>query len=1110
VGKDNHINQLIQAVKNHPGSAAYAVLAEHYLERNSVDEALKVCQEGFAANPSYERGAIAYLSVLRKLRKHKSASDVFGRAVAYVPRSAKLRVAWSMILAEAGRDPEARRYAREAMDLDPLNREARALVATLGGTPSFVHPRGEDGLEGEQTPSLTDEDEDNDDEDRPSLGVQAATVRPRVRPIGQRTTPHSLFDLTPGPAMAEHLAELNRHGPSPFDITPPPVDVPEIPGLPRAQPGPPPPPAPPQSAHNAPTAEIDPSMEDLVQSAGDPAAQDPLVEVLEPSMEEIPSSVPPPPPVPSRPTAPPPDQATDVQIHTELVVPLPSDDLAPLPTRKIRWWLWIPLLILVLAGGGFGGFYHYQKHQASTLQQGLEAAQRRLLPDTPTAYAAAAEQLSALIERNPGKTRIRAALALVRAHQVARFGAPPAAATEATALLEGLDPAQTAATRALLFLPQDLAQAEAALKQASSAAEPDWHLRLARALVSMARGDVASAKQTLTDPGDVPALLHAAAIHRRRSGATREALALVLRGLKASPEHTGLKIQQALIAVTTKEAVPDAAALAELARTSAPIPRYAAAAALAQALAASASGDHDGALTFASAARKLQPNDPEYSTRLGIHYLGTGGNVTQATPLLEEHGAVMAKYDPSWALWRVRALLLSGRPQAARKVLGETKLDALDAVNKLWHQELEVRCMDLADDMSALRSACAAPTSWVKPGLRRRIACVEALLSRSRLKEAGRLVSGLKEPQLLLYGRALQALAVGDATSALRRLARVRPQRLPDPVGHHLALARALSTKSESARATKTLRAAVVLDARSVRTRVALALSLVAGGHDSEAQSILEAILADKPTQPGILGRAGAAFLSLGLPGKAQILLRQGLTAKTSSAAMQMLAGRVALANNRLNEAAEMFQAVLKQDPKAAQALMELGRIMAVKKKTGPARRYFAQAIRLRPRDPDLLLQLAKVHADSGKYHKAFTTGKRAVDLLRAAGEGSRVTDATIVLARCLRDGDRWAQKKAEEVLFQATKPKNAPAKTFHELGLLYKHQREPNRAIWCFRRAVERDSRLAESQLELGLTLSKKRRWRRDALRALRAFLRLRPKGADAARVKALIKRIK
>jgi tetratricopeptide (TPR) repeat protein len=614
----------------------------------------------------------------------------------------------------------------------------------------------------------------------------------------------------------------------------------------------------------------------------------------------------------------------------------------------------------------------------------------------------------------------------------------------------------------------------------------------------------------LPDPGDVPPRHPAAANHRPPRAATREALALVARGLKVSPEHTGLKIQQALITLTTKEAAPNAATLAELARTAAPIPRYAAAAALAQALAAKASGDRDSALTFASAAHKLQPNDPEYSTRLGIHYLDPGGNVTQATPLIEAHGAVMAKYDPSWALWRVRALLLSGRPQAARKVLGETKLDALDAVNKLWHQELEVRCMHLADDMTALRAACATPASWVKPGLRRRIACVEALLSRSRLKEAGRLLSGIKEPQLLLYGRALQALAVGDATSALRRLARVQPQRLPDPVAHHLTLARALTAKGAPQQATKTLRSAVELDARSVRTRVALALSLVAGGHDSEAQSILEAIIADKPTQPEILGRAGAAFLSLGLPAKAQILLRQGLTTKTSSAAMQMLAGRVALANNKLDEAAGMFRAVLKQDPKAAQALMELGRIMAVKKKTGLARRYFAQAIRLRPRDPDLLLQLAKVHADTGKYHRAFTTGKRAVNLLRAAGEKRRVTDATIVLARSLRDGDRWAQKKAEEVLFQATKPKNAPARTFHELGLLYKHQREPNRAIWCFRRAVDRDPKLAESQLELGLALGKKRRSRRDALRALRAFLRLRPKGAKAARVKTLIKRLK
>ena len=224
MGKETQIEQAIEAVGRQPGSPAYAFLAEHYLEQGQDEDALRVCQAGFAANPGFERGAVAYLSVLRRRRDTATASEVYGRAVAYLARSARIRMAWALILADAGKEREARNLAREALDLDPLNREARAFVATLGGTPAPQLIRSDTGERGDSTAGRLAalskdaifDDSDLDEEGVPrgpgGPGLARADVRPWIRPIGQRTTPHSMFDLTPAPAMTPQDRRALRDG----------------------------------------------------------------------------------------------------------------------------------------------------------------------------------------------------------------------------------------------------------------------------------------------------------------------------------------------------------------------------------------------------------------------------------------------------------------------------------------------------------------------------------------------------------------------------------------------------------------------------------------------------------------------------------------------------------------------------------------------------------------------------------------------------------------------------------------------------------------------------------------------------------------------------------
>jgi tetratricopeptide (TPR) repeat protein len=351
----------------------------------------------------------------------------------------------------------------------------------------------------------------------------------------------------------------------------------------------------------------------------------------------------------------------------------------------------------------------------------------------------------------------------------------------------------------------------------------------------------------------------------------------------------------------------------------------------------------------------------------------------------------------------------------------------------------------------------------------------------------------------------LRALALGDSVKAIARLEKLTK----DPVAQ-IALARAQAKQGNHTKAITTLRKAVELDAGSTRSRVALAQILIAAGHDTEAVATLEAVVEARPTQPALLAAAGEAFLTVGLPGHAASLLKQALKHTAGSVAVQLLAGRVALANQRTADARNHFDELLRREPRNAEALVELGRLDAAEGNGAKARQRFASALKQRPKDPDLLVLLARGHAQTGDYRKAMASGMQAVKLLRQSGQTARAYEVMVELGRVAARGDPWAKTRAEELFFEATKPQNAPAAPFFELGRLHKQKNDPARAVWCFRQALERDPQLADAYLEMGLVMRAKPQWRKEAKKALRHYLQLRPQAKDAAKIKAIVDRMR
>ena len=1133
-GKDPQIEQAIEAVKRQPGSPAYAFLVEHYLEDGQDEEALRVAADGFAADPSFERGAVVYLTVLRRRGDLTAGGEVYGRAVAYLPRSARVRVAWALMLADAGKEREARNVAREALDLDPLNREARAFIATLGGTPA-AQTVGRPPASPTARLAALAKDAVFDDSDLAQEGASQAPgsgpraeVKPWVRPIGQRTTPHKMFDLTPMPdAMdPQHRRDLREADVvmSPVAAEPPPeamVDVPsdlfeeptaiDPPGTPQAGPAaapassatllPAPPPAPTATPAQPPTPTPAPTptaaaypelfpgtpcpgpdtpMEPIRSRAEDSAATQ--ESILLRSHNEI---------------APPLIVRTDLSLAASLRV-------RPARSSRARRLILVGIAAAVLAIGAVVGV-RFVRSQA--LKRDVTQALESLRLDEPATYPRARQVLARLHRSHADDPQVGAALALVDAHLAVRFSAGAGAAGRARELLARLPaarPAMGVVASALLDAAEGKgAEALRQLQSTVGLVESSWQARLVAARAALAAGATEQAAQLLaaglTLRPSAPALLEDAAIFYRRRGQLAEARQAVAEGLRSNPTHPGLRIQEALLGGSSP------APVTELTRLAGGVARLLAAVAVLQAREAHQRGETLASTARLEEAMRLDPSDPEAGVLLAGWRLERGGDAAQAEALLAKYGAAMARFRPGVALQHVQALLLLGRPQQAREELARLPVASLGPEDQKLLQVLEVRAAHWADDDAAVARACGSDGDNQDRGA----VCVEAALERGRGAGVAARLRSIRDPGALAYLNGLRALAAGDTTRAITRLGHAGTFAV-DPNAPLLALARAQARHGNPAVSVKLLREAVVRDARSVRSRVALALALVGTGHDTEARTLLESLLADRPTQPSLLAQTGEAFLAMGLPAKAALLVEQGITRDPGSVLIRLLAGRVALANGKSDEARRHFDEVLSRAPRHPEALIELGRLEEASGHGDQAGRRFAAALKQRPKDPELLFLVARAQARGGNPRVAVTNGIKAIRLLKGAAQDARAVEMMMELGRLLARGDSWARKRAEELFFEATKPKNAPALPFFELGRLYRSQGDLQRAVWCFRQAVERDPNLAEAYLELGRAMRGKPQWRREAKAALRRHLKLRPDSEEAPKVRSMIDKLR
>ena len=106
--------------------------------------------------------------------------------------------------------------------------------------------------------------------------------------------------------------------------------------------------------------------------------------------------------------------------------------------------------------------------------------------------------------------------------------------------------------------------------------------------------------------------------------------------------------------------------------------------------------------------------------------------------------------------------------------------------------------------------------------------------------------------------------------------------------------------------------------------------------------------------------------------------------------------GQTALAEGKLDEAARIFERILRAAPNDAYAARMLGKTHAANGDVASARRYLERAVSLSPLDPTVQLNLADVLEPLGEYEAAATAIQRAIGLGAAETAGPGVLEARL------------------------------------------------------------------------------------------------------------------
>jgi tetratricopeptide (TPR) repeat protein len=932
------------------------------------------------------------------------------RSTHALPRYGSL---WAHQLIAAGRQYEARLRAQEAIQLDPMNREARELVATLGGAPPPSRRTtgglfaGSVGNSDVQPPliesSLPPEGRAGEDgtmqygrrPPRPRLPTNKLadgrfdfTPRPEFEPPRLRRAPAG----PPGSDLARHAGserveysqpEHDKAGgadpgskiplrPGEFlgpirpqksqDLFPDSEDLPtEIdPALP-AQTPPETPPAPPPIPSDL--ASVPSQTSDAGSVSSDAAA--PTASISQPveqqarqtpdtSVSDARADVTGPAlRAPDSPAPGPQPQTRDTPPATAPTTPPTETGTLPTPAtspqKGNRRLLWIGLVTVLLAGGAVGGVLIYQKMQRSQIRSVLLKSAQSVRGDHAQAWLAAKAELCAAAKKHKRSGDLQAGCAVSSAYAQVALKLPTKGAKEQLALANKRAPAHP------------WTKVASALHSLADG-EPKQAIEKIRSIPDDRRGWVATTTlaSALVATGKADQALVLLEPTRKQEGSAPASMMLAARlsRLKGELGEADKYVASGLAAAPNHVGLKLQKALNELTRGRGGVVRQ----------------------QLARWKAHAERNRPALLKDVALIEVGVAIREKQREAALSAAKAAFGRWPRFFEL----AILLGryqlqsgGDVEAARTMLASHRKElaaiAPLALYELVEAEIRSGHPDQAAKTIAQLRAVLSPASRKALGDRLKMAAVEIAYqtdSRSKLRKLCKRRPGSKAPSAQLFVCAYRLHQVGYLVRAARYRRALRKRKI-EALDAFVAASyaidrsdgdkaiRALAAHREHRYASAGSFAQLAAKAALLRGKPARALKLARQAVGIDARSVTSQLF------------LAQLLVKAGHDAEASTLIDQLVASKPSAPRAERQLGLLLLELGRIDQARKLAKRTVTRQPKSVTARLLAGDVALQTNKLRRARRHYAEALRLAPGSVDAHIGLGNVSLRSGRAGKA-------------------------------------------------------------------------------------------------------------------------------------------
>ena len=277
--------------------------------------------------------------------------------------------------------------------------------------------------------------------------------------------------------------------------------------------------------------------------------------------------------------------------------------------------------------------------------------------------------------------------------------------------------------------------------------------------------------------------------------------------------------------------------------------------------------------------------------------------------------------------------------------------------------------------------------------------------------------------------------------------------------------------------AAKALTAAITLNPRDERSRLALADAQIIGGNLPAARESLQELLT-------VLPSSGRARYKLGLVYQRQGLFADAMRELTAAAAMKPLLGlnsvyqsigALARSQQQYDAAVTAFSQRIDLVPNDAGAHHELGEMYFRQGRQVEALAEFTVAVMLNPTRADSYAAIGQVHLRGGNYAEAVAAARRAVALDASHKEGRYVLATSLVRMGNVDEGKRELETYQRlQTEATAARSRQLEIEGLRRDASVSIVNGEFTTAVKLLRQALERDPESAQSRLDLGVALLK------------------------------------